>query len=60
MWHMVMSMWWHVVECLDKGEMAYLDEGVLACLDKNNKDGFCVDFLFAHPLEYFLEEILGR
>ena len=48
-----------VVECLDKYEVAcadedvgaYLDEGVLACLDNNNRDDFDVDFLYAHPLE---------
>ena len=52
-----------VVECLDKYEVAcgsedvvaWLDEGVLACLDKNDKDVFDVDFLHAHPLEYIIE-----
>ena len=34
-------------------------ESVLACLDINNKDGFGVDFLLAHPLEYILDETLG-
>ena len=32
-----------VVECLD--------EGVLACLDKNNKENVDVDCFHAHPLE---------
>ena len=56
-----------VVECLDKYEVscgdedvvAYFYQGVLVCLDKNNKDYFYVDFLHAHPLEQLLEETLG-
>ena len=48
-----------MVEFLDKDEVACCDEdvvellyeGVLECLDKNNKDDFDVDFLHAHPLE---------
>ena len=34
--------------------------GVFACLDNNDKGDFYVDFLHAHPLEYILEETLGR
>ena len=48
-----------VLECLDKDDVAYgekyvlvcLDEGVLECLDNNDKDHFNVDFLHARPLE---------
>ena len=55
-----------VVEFLDKYEVACGDEdvvtclykGVLACLENNYKNDFDVDFLNAHPLEYFLEETL--
>ena len=32
----------------------------MALLDNNNKDDFDVDFLLTHPLEYLLEETLGR
>ena len=57
----------NVVQLLDKDEveygdeylMAWSDEGVLACLDNNDKDGFGVYFVHAHPLEYILEETLG-
>ena len=56
-----------VVECLDKYEVEYGDkdaveclyEGVLACLDKNDKNGFEVDFIHLHPLEEIREETLG-
>ena len=52
-----------VVECLDKYEVACcdedfgisFDEGVLACLDNNNKRDFDGDFLHSHPLEYLLD-----
>ena len=37
-----------------------MNEGVVACLDKNNKDDFDVDFLLANPLEYHLGETLGQ
>ena len=55
------------VECLYKDEVAWYDdyevewlyEGILAHLDNNNKDGFGVDLLLSHPLEYILEETLG-
>ena len=48
-----------VVECLEKDEVVFcnnyvvacLDEGVVACLDNNNKDDFDADFLLAQPLE---------
>ena len=43
------------VECCDKDFVAWLDEGVLACLDKNNKDYLYIYILHAHPLEYLLE-----
>ena len=39
--------------------MACLYEGVVACLYKNNKDGFYVDFLLSNPLEYIIEITLG-
>ena len=39
------------VACCDGDVVAFLDEGVLECLDKNNKDNFDVDFLHANPLE---------
>ena len=56
-----------VVECLDKDEAEWCDEdvvvcfdqGVLTCLDNNNKDDFDRGFLHAHPLEQLLEETLG-
>ena len=47
------------VVCCSKDAVAWLYEGVAACLDKNNKDDFDVDFLLAHPLEYIIEENLG-
>ena len=48
-----------VVECLDTDEVTCcyeyvvvcFDEGVMSCLDKNNKDDFDGNFLHAHPLE---------
>ena len=48
------------VACCDEDVVACFDEGLLACLDKNNKYDFDVYFLHAPPLEYILEEILGR
>ena len=56
-----------MVECLDKDELEFcdgyivscFDEGVVVCLDKNNKDDFGVDFLLAYPLEYIFEETLS-
>ena len=47
-----------VVECLDEYQVAFCDEdvlacfgqGVLACLDNNNKDGFYGYFLHEHSL----------
>ena len=48
------------VACCDEDVVAWLNEGVVACLDKNNKDDFDVDFLLANPLEYHLGETLGR
>ena len=39
-----------VVEYYYEVAVACLDEGVVACLDKNNKDVFYVDFLPAHSL----------
>ena len=56
-----------VVQLLDKDEVHFFDEdveallyeGVLVCLDKNNKDSFDVDFLISHPLGQLLEETLG-
>ena len=59
-----------VVEFFDEGLLAWLYEGVLACLYYNSNDGFCVDithsldvcfeiFLLAHPLEYILKRTLG-
>ena len=47
-----------VVEWLDKNEVAYYDEDIIACLyegmlawlDKNNKDGFNGYFLHTPPL----------
>ena len=47
------------VECCDEDVVACLDKGVLASLDNNNKDGFYVNFLLAHPLKYLLDETLG-
>ena len=40
--------------------MECLDEGVLPCLDKNNKDDCDGYFFHAHPLEQLLKETLGR
>ena len=45
--------------CVDEDVLPYLDEGVLTCLDNNDKDNFSVYFLHAHPLEYIFEETLG-
>ena len=50
---------WVVVEFLDKYEVAWcyedvvacLDVGGVKCLDKNNRDSFDVDFLLTHPVE---------
>ena len=55
-----------MVKCLDKYEVAYCDEEVvaclylamLACLDNNNKDGFYLYFLLAYPMEQIIEETL--
>ena len=47
-----------VVECLDKDDLAWLDEGVLEYLKNNNKYYFDVELLHAHSLEYILEENL--
>ena len=40
-----------VVEYFDKDDMACVDEYVLSCLDRNDKDNFDVDILYAHPLK---------
>ena len=56
-----------MVKCLDKYEVAYCDEEVvaclylamLACLNNNNKDNFYVYFLLAYPMEQIIEETLG-
>ena len=47
------------VECLDKYEVACCDEGVLECLDNNNKDNFDGYFIQAHPFKQLLQETLG-
>ena len=39
------------VDCCGEYVVAYLDEGLLACLDNNNKGSFYAGFLLAHPLE---------
>ena len=39
------------VVCCDEDVVAYLYQGVLVCLDKNNKDDFDVYFLYVKPLE---------
>ena len=39
-----------VVACLDKDVVEFFDEGVVTCLDKNNKDDFDVDLLLEHSL----------
>ena len=36
-----------------------MNEGVVACLDNNNKDDFDLDFLLAYPMEQIIEETLG-
>ena len=41
--------------CSDEGVVSILDEGVLACLDKKDKDDVDVYFIHAHPLEWILE-----
>ena len=56
-----------VVELLDKSEVVFfdedfvscLDQGVVKCLNKNNKDYFDVDFILPHPLKQIIEETLG-
>ena len=40
-----------LVECFNKYLAACCDEGGVACLDKNNKYYFDVDFILLHPLE---------
>ena len=40
--------------------MTFLDEGVVACWDNNNKDDFYVDFILAYPLEYIFDETMVR
>ena len=47
------------MECCDNVVVACLDESVMACFYKNNKDDFDVDFIHAQPLSYNIEEILG-
>ena len=52
-----------VVEYLDKDEVAFDDEdvvtwsyeGVLACLDNDDKENFNAYFIYTLPLEYLLE-----
>ena len=46
------------VACCDENFVTYLDEGVVKFLDNIFKEYFDVDFLFAHSLEYILEETL--
>ena len=48
-----------VMLCLDKYVMTCSYEGVVACLDNNNKNDFDVGFLHVHPLEYIIEVTLG-
>ena len=43
------------VVCSDEGVVSILDEGVLVCLDKKDKDDVDVYFIHAHPLEWILE-----
>ena len=38
-----------VAALLDKGVVVLFDESVVACLDKNNKDDFDVDFSLHTP-----------
>ena len=38
------------VVCGDEDVVTFLYDDMLSCLYKNNKDGFGVDFLCAHPL----------
>ena len=44
--------------CVDEDVVECLGEGVLACLDKYDKDNVYAYFLLVHLLEYLLEEIL--
>ena len=39
------------VEFCDEDFMAFLYEGMMKFLNKNNKDDFNVDFLLEHPME---------
>ena len=39
------------VACSGEDVLAWLDEGVVACLDNNKKDDFYVYFLLAHHFE---------
>ena len=39
-----------VMECLDKDVLEFFDEGVVARMDRNNKDDFDVGFLLAKHL----------
>ena len=48
------------VSCCDEYVVELLDDGVFSCLDKNIKDYFDVYFLLTPPLEYIIEETLGR
>ena len=44
------------VEFCEKDVVAWLDEGVVACLDKNNKDGFMWIFSFHNPWNILLSK----
>ena len=37
--------------CCDDGVVAWLGEGVMAYLDKNNNNDFDVGFILAHPFK---------
>ena len=54
---MLFEIWEPIVgTCGDEDVVVCLDEGVLECLGNYDKDAFDVDFLHAHPLEYYLQE----
>ena len=44
------------VVCCDDDVVTWLDDGVVACLDKNNKDGFDMDFYLNTPWNSFLRK----
>ena len=47
------------VSCCDEDVLSWFDEGVLACLDKNNKENFDGGFIHAPPSNLVVVRVLG-